>query len=152
MSSLIKILHKRHILAGVFALWLVSFPSPAAGEWPGWLAKITILYGNDSNKVVLGAATNAVDGFENQYTGRAIITGNLAAYFHHPEWGMDTPYFTSDVRSVNLPQEWTFYVSSSYTNQDIKMFWDTSRVPDTITLVLEDVTTGAPLPQALRRT
>jgi hypothetical protein len=143
MSGLIKILNRRHILAGVFALWLLSFPSHASGEWVGWLAKITVSYGNDSNKVTLGAAANAVDGFESSYAGRAVLTGYLMAYFHHPEWGVDTDYFTRDMRSVNLPQEWTLYVSSSYTYQDIKMFWDTSRVPDTVTLVLEDVTTGA---------
>ncbi|MHC4278456.1 MAG: hypothetical protein ACYSTI_14235, partial [Planctomycetota bacterium] len=129
MSGLIKILNKSHILAGIFAFLLVSFPSPAAGEWVGWLATIKLSYANDSNKVIIGAATDAVDGFENGYTGRAIVTGDLVAYLYHPEWGMDTPYFTSDVRSIYLPQEWTISVTSSYTEQDIKMFWDTSRVP-----------------------
>ncbi|MHC4278304.1 MAG: hypothetical protein ACYSTI_13445, partial [Planctomycetota bacterium] len=128
MSGLIKILNKRHILAGIFAFLLVSFPSHAGAE-NAWFATIKVSYANDSNKVIIGAAIDAIDGFENYYTGRAIVTGDLVAYLYRPEWGVDTPYFTSDVRSIYLPQEWTISVTSSYTEQDIKMFWDTSRVP-----------------------
>jgi hypothetical protein len=142
MTGLLKILNKRLILAGVFAFWLIAFPSPSMAAWNGWVAKINVSFGDDSNKVIIGAATDAVDGFESRYTGRALLMGYVQAYFYYPEWGLETPYFTRDMRSIYLPQEWTFYVSSRYTSRDMEMHWDTSRVPDTITLVLEDTTTG----------
>jgi hypothetical protein len=142
MKGIIKILKKRLILAGVSALLLASFSSPAMADWVGWLAKIRVSYANDENKIVLGAAPDAVDGFESRYAGRALLQGYIMTYFHHPEWGDETPYFTRDMRSIYLPQEWTFYVSSRFTNKDMEIRWDTSRVQDTITLVLEDVTTG----------
>jgi hypothetical protein len=141
MKGPIKILKRRLILAGVFALLLASFSMPV-GAGSGWFAKITVSFGNDTSRVAIGAATDATDGFENYYTGRGIFSGYLMAYFYYPEWGLETPYFTSDVKSVYFPQEFTFYVSSRYTYRDTEIRWDTSRVPDTITLVLEDVTTG----------
>ncbi|MHC4278519.1 MAG: hypothetical protein ACYSTI_14565, partial [Planctomycetota bacterium] len=142
MTGIIKILKKRLILAGVLALLLVSFSSPAMADWVGWLAKIRVSYANDENKIVLGAAPDAVDGFESRYAGRALLQGYVMAYFYHPEWGVETPYFMRDMRSIYLPQEWNFHVSSRFTNKDMEIRWDTSRVPDTITLVLEDTTTG----------
>jgi hypothetical protein len=130
------------ILAGVFAFWLAAFPSPAAWAWTGWFARIVVSYNNDAVRVTLGAATDAVDGYNVQYTERA-LPGYLMAYFYHPEWGLETPYFAREMRSINLPKEWTFYISSRFLYEDMEIRWDISRVPDTITLVLEDVTTGA---------
>jgi hypothetical protein len=141
MKRTIKILSKRLVTAGIFVFLLLSLPAPV---WAvsDWLAKIVVSYGNDSSKVALGASTVAVDGFEKRYIERA-FPGYLTAYFYYPEWGLETPYFARDMKSIYLPQEWTFHVSSRFTSKDMEIRWDTSRVPDTITLVLEDVTTGA---------
>ena len=108
---------------------------------PVWKVDITASYGDDSNRLILGAATDATDGFENAYEGRAILAGRLMAYFYHPEWNVDTPYFWSDIRAIDLPEEWVFYVTSDYTNKDIVLSWNID-VPDTVQLYLIDESSG----------
>ena len=107
-----------------------------------WETSIKIYYGDDSNTLYLGADNTATDGFENRWETRALLGGYIQAYFYHPEWGLDTPYYWRDIRDTLLPKEWTFYVASSYTNRQITLSWNISNVPATVNLSLVDEFTG----------
>jgi len=107
-----------------------------------WRADVTASSTGDANTLILGSALDATDGFENAYEARAILSGNLMAYFYHPEWGMETPYFWSDIKDPSLPGEWPFYVSSQYTGRDIVLSWALENVPDTLNLEFVDETLG----------
>lgn len=108
---------------------------------PEWTAKIAATYGLDSNQIILGTAIDATDGFENGYESRAIMAGSLITFFYQPDWAASTPdaaeYFWTDIRATDLPKEWTFYISSSYTNKTINLNWEIT-APDTLLLTLYD--------------
>lgn len=132
---------KQRLMTILFVFILVAIAS-AANAAPAWKARITATYGDDSNSVIIGAATDATDGFENAYEARAILSGVLQTYFSHPEWGADTEYFWTDVRDTALPKEWVFYVYMQYSGRDVTLTWNLD-VPDTVGLKLIDGSTGA---------
>lgn len=125
-------------MASIILVCIFTLPAHSA---TAWTAKITVEYRDDSNKVILGAATDATDGFENGYESRAIISGYLMTYFLHPEFGIDTNYFWTDIRDTTLPKEWIWYVQSRYRNRDHTMTWEID-APDTLELYLMDTVTG----------
>lgn len=108
---------------------------------PLWKADITVSAMTDSNRLILGQAGDATDGFENSYEGRALLSGNLMAYFYHPEWGVDTAYFWSDIKDATLPKEWVFYINSQYADKDITLKWNL-KAPDTLKVYIVDDTLG----------
>ena len=123
------------------ALIIVLHPASsfAIAQWEGG---IKIYYGDDSQTLAFGADPTATDGFENRWETMALLGGYIQAYFYHPEWGLDTPYYWRDIRDTLLPKEWTFYVASSYTNRQITLSWNISNVPATVNLSLVDEFTG----------
>lgn len=140
MDSMMREKFKFPVIAliAVFAATTV-FVSRSFAE-PVWTAEISASAGDDSNRLIIGAATDATDGFENAYEGRAMLAGNLQAYFYHPEWAVDTAYFWTDVRDTLLPKQWDFLVSSKYAAMTIS--WDVSNAPVSVGLVLTDAYSG----------
>lgn len=122
----------------VFALLAAAWPARAE---MAWRVDVTMSVSDDSQRLTLGAANDATDGFENAYETRAVLAGYLTAYFYHPEWGVDTDYFRSDIRDTALPEEWTSYVSSQHVNRDITMSWAID-APETLELRLVDEELG----------
>jgi len=132
---------KRLLILIVTAAALTALAAAPARAELAWSADMQLSVLDDSSRLILGAATDATDGFENAYETRAIIAGYLSAYFYHPEWGVDTPYFWTDIRSASLPNEWVFYVACSYTNRNVSVRW-TLDVPEGLELYFTDDATG----------
>lgn len=133
------------ILISIVFIIMTALPAIAAGRYGStWETTILISYGNDTSLLTLGGDKTATDGFENRWETRALLAGNIKAYFYHPEWGKETPYFWSDIRDLSLPKEWVLYISSTLANQELVIRWDISSVPQEITsLYLVDETTSA---------
>jgi len=127
------------IVALLSFMTLITGMNAVAG--PLWKADITVSAMTDSNRLILGQAGDATDGFENSYEGRALLSGNLMAYFYYPEWGMDTAYFWSDIKDATLPKEWVFYIGSQYTDKDITLKWNL-KAPETLKVYIVDDTPG----------
>lgn len=123
-------------------LIMTSTPSMAQGRYgTAWETTISISYGNDTSLLTIGGDRTATDWFDNRWETRAMLAGSIQAYFYHPEWGKETPYFWSDIRDLRLPKEWSFYVYSTVSNQLLEMRWDGySNIPDTVQLYLIDDT------------
>ena len=132
-----KSVHKG-ILAASILVSVILLPGREANSAYLWKADVIASAMNDSNKLILGQAENATDGFESSYDVRATLSGNFQAYFYHPEWGMDTAYFWNDVRDAALPKEWVFYVNSSYINKETVIRWNFKNVPASLRLYLVD--------------
>ena len=132
-----KSVHKG-ILAASILVSVILLPGREANAAYLWKADVIASAMNDSNKLILGQAENATDGFESGYDVRATLSGNFQAYFYHPEWGMDTAYFWNDVRDAALPKEWVFYVNSSYINKETVIRWNFKNVPDSLKLHFVD--------------
>lgn len=133
------------ILISIVFIIMTALPAIAGGRYGStWETTISVSYGNDTSLLTLGGDKTATDGFENRWETRALLAGNIKAYFYHPEWGKETPYFWSDIRDLSLPKEWVFYISSTLANQELVMRWDISSVPQEITsLYLVDEVTAA---------
>ncbi|HBR16139.1 MAG: hypothetical protein A3G39_07780 [Deltaproteobacteria bacterium RIFCSPLOWO2_12_FULL_43_16] len=122
------------ILISVVFIIMTALPAIAGGRYGStWETTISVSYGNDTSLLTLGGDKTATDGFENRWETRALLAGNIKAYFYHPEWGKETPYFWSEIKDLSLPKEWVFYISSTLTNQELMMRWDISSVPQEIT-------------------
>ena len=132
MNKLIKI--SLLLIAIVF----VSATSVKAEQ--KWIADIGVYFGDDSKHVVFGGAENATAGFDGKYdaTARFMSGSRLVAYFDYPGWGLRTNFVRVDMRDLSLPQEYVFYVSSAYTNQEHTMVWDLSNVPGSAEMSLYD--------------
>lgn len=115
-----------------------------------WLADIRVTYGDDSNRLLLGADNRATDGFDNGFEIRAILGGYVQAYFEHPEWNKETSYFWSDIRYINLPKEWVFYAASYYVNSQMRLSWELTDVPPTVDVFLTDDATGSTIDMKLK--
>lgn len=127
------------LAAAIFTGMIGSVFSPVlAAEPAGWNATISITSGSDSNTLYFGGYEDKLDGQDNSDM-MARLGGRLGAYFEHADWQYG-PYFWSDWRTVYLPQEWTFYVSTTY--GPINMVFDTKSVPDTVKLEFIDESDG----------
>ena len=134
---------KIKIMSIVLILLLIAAPASAKGRYgANWETTITIIYGLDNVRLTIGGDKTATEEFENRWETRAILAGSLNGYFYHPEWGLETAYFWSDIKDLTFPKEWTFYLASGYVNQQISMNWGLADVPDTIELYLTDTTAG----------
>lgn len=135
---------KMKILLTAAIIIMTAFPAIAKSRYGStWETTISISYGNDTAFLTLGADKTATDSFENKWETRALLSGYIQAYFSHPEWGMETSYFWSDIKDLQLPKEWVFYVYSTLSNADLEMRWDSYfNVPDTVELYLIDETDG----------
>jgi hypothetical protein len=127
-------------VASVTLVCVLALPAESAMAWKVKI-KINVEDREDSGKAILGAATDATDGFENAYEARAILSGHLMTYFFHPEWSKDTNFFWTDVRDTALPKEWSWYVQSRYRNREHTMTW-TIDAPEGLELYLMDTVTG----------
>ncbi|MHC4278427.1 MAG: hypothetical protein ACYSTI_14085, partial [Planctomycetota bacterium] len=135
----------RIIYIALSAIFLLTAAVPAlAGSRFGatWEATVSVRYGEDITHLTIGGDTTGTDGYENRWEMKAQLGGDLQAYFNHPEWGRNTPYFWSDIRGLSLPDDWNFYVSYQYTNRTVDLYWDLSDAPDTIELTLVDEYNG----------
>lgn len=115
---------------------LACAPAQEVKAAPVWTAKVKVFNASDANELVIGAASDASDGFDNGYEVRAILSSRLAAYFLYPEWGLETGYFWTDIKDTGFPKEWKFYVVSSVSEQ-IDMVWG-QNVPENIQLTMLD--------------
>ena len=59
-----------------FMLLLAAWPARAE---MAWRADVTMSVSDDSQRLTLGAANDATDGFENAYETRAVLEGYLTA-------------------------------------------------------------------------
>ncbi len=128
------------VAASFMLVCVLSLPAYSAMVWK---AKINVeaVGMSDTGAAILGAATDATDGFENAYEARALLSGYLMAYFRHPEWGQETQFFWTDIRDTTLPKEWSWIVQSRYRNRDHIVSWEID-VPENLELYMMDTVTG----------
>lgn len=126
----------RKSIFAIAILLAMTLPLPRhiyAGS--NWRVTALAASGNDYNKLTFGIDDAATDGFDAQLEIGAFLAGNLYAYFYHPEWG-DVRYLWQDIRDTGLPEDWEFYVASSYGNMTIS--WELAGVPGDVSLSLRD--------------
>ena len=76
------------------------------------------------NNLVVGAAPEATDEFDNAYDARAFLAGPVQAYFAHAgDSGYpDSQQLWHDIRAGGLPQEWAVEVLAD-PGRTVTLFW-----------------------------
>jgi len=128
------------VMASFILVCVLSLPAYSEMVWKAKI-NIEVLDMNDSGQAIIGAATDATDGFENAYESRAILSGYMMSYFRHAEWVQDTQFFWTDIRDTNLPKEWNWIVQSRYRNRDHIVSWVVD-APESLELYMLDTVTG----------
>lgn len=134
----------RTINIALMALLLLAVAAPSyakARYGSQWEVTVSVRYGDDITHLAIGGDKMATDGYDNRWDSKGVLGGYLNAFFYHPEWAKDTPYFWSDIRDLGLPDEWSFSVSARYRTIDI--YWSLSAAPDGLELTFIDDYTGA---------
>lgn len=122
--------------------------SPAgAGVNDGWVMKITAVTGDHRAVVTLGAYPDASDGYDAKYDApvflsKSITLPSVYARFSHPEWERAEQDYIYDIRSLAPWKEWVFEAESVFADQDVKLEWDGSTLPEGYTLTLTDKATA----------
>ena len=128
------------VMASFVLVCVLSVPAYSEMVWKAKI-EIDVPDMGDTGQAILGAATDATDGFENGYESRAVLSGYVMTYFRHSEWGQDTPFFWTDIRDTNLPKEWSWTVQSRYRNRDHVVSWVVD-APEGLELYMMDTVSG----------
>lgn len=123
----------------VMALFLL--PQPAHADWQ---VPLRIESGDAYNRLVIGTDATASDGYDSLWDTYALMTGDIEAYFSHPEWNMVHTYFQRDIRAhaPGSSKIWGVTLNSTLSNSTFTITWDISKLPAGYPAVLVDESTG----------
>ncbi len=115
---------------------------------PLWEIEFKVSRGNAYNRLIIGVAEDATNCHDKIYEMRALLedtTPGIRAYFYHPEWGTESPYFWRDIRSAEFPQIWLLTIearpqSEIFVQWDLKTFKQNQCKP--LRIKLRDLYTG----------
>lgn len=138
----------------VLAIIVPALPAEATGSLVRiWKVPIIFNDGVMENVLYVGGSSAGTEGYDPIEEGDAYPGGSMFAYFYHPEWGRSsvpggTDYYMSDIRSLNLPQTWTFNVKDTLIDRDVAVKWNVDGAKEFmrcegLELVFTDVATGA---------
>ncbi len=68
--------------------------------------------GAATNRLVLGTDPTATDAYDNKFDTVALLKGPVEAYIAHLEYAVEQQKLWRDIRSEELPKEWTIEVNS----------------------------------------
>lgn len=126
------------------------FPGPAQSA--SWQMNLWVKAGSGENRLVIGQEGTATGGYDSQWEVEAFLsrdaqgaqTGDIEAYFSHPEWGLVHVNYWQDIRdSSGGKKSWDLTVSSRLPDALVEIRWDPSQLIDKVALNLIDEKTGA---------
>ena len=122
----------------VLLAWSISIPA-LAEEWEVQIVASTP--GGAENSLYFGQKPNATDGYDSRYEVRAMLSGDIEAYFPHAEWDVVSEHFWRDIKMTEQMKSWVFEVKTALTGSQILLEWNPMKLPEGYTLELTDMTT-----------
>jgi hypothetical protein len=122
-------------LIGILA-WSTSTPAWAA-QW-----EVTIVASTSDgaeNSLYFGQKPDATDGYDSRYEVRALLNGNIEAYFPHPEWDVLAEKVWRDIKAPGQLKSWVFEVNTALSGTEIMLKWDPFKLPEGYTVELTDM-------------
>ncbi len=114
--------------------------SVMAGDWEARIIASTST--GAENRLTFGQRSNATDGFDGRYDMPAFLSGDIMAYFPHPEWDTPAENFWRDIKAPDPQKTWLFYVESVLSGDTLSLTWDSSKLPENYNVFLIDNLTG----------
>lgn len=117
-------------------------PAPGASASPAWQANLSVWQnGSRSGQASFGMNASAADGYDRwDMEMPPPATRNAGIGFVHNDWGADSGFFATDVRSAAGTKEWTLSVLT-YEEGRIDLTWE--GLPGAVDLEVTDLATGA---------
>ena len=118
--------------------WSTSIPA-VAEEWEAQIVASTP--GGAENRLSFGQKPDATDGHDSRYEVRAMLSGDIEAYFPHAEWGVLAEHFWRDIKAPDQMKSWAFEVNTVLSGTEIRLKWDPSKLPEGYSVELTDMAT-----------
>ncbi|MEW6067756.1 MAG: fibronectin type III domain-containing protein [Nitrospirota bacterium] len=128
----------------IMLISIISLAPAYAGS--DWNITLKVSGGGIYDYCIAGVKADATDGFDNLWDipspPASLNTAYINTYFPHPEWNHVFDRFRQDIKSPDLPKEWTFEVASNISGY-LTIQWSDLRniIPDK-EAVLGDVDGG----------
>lgn len=127
-------------------------PTPALSA--SWQMELWVKAGDGANRLVIGQDDSAQDGYDPQWEVMALLpkdekgvqTGDIEAYFPHPEWGLVHVNYWQDLRDPSGGgKTWSLTVNLNPALPDapVDIRWNPSQLIAEVALNLIDEKTGA---------
>ncbi len=128
---------ERMFLAVLLA-WSTSIPA-SAEEWEAQIVASTP--GGAENSLYFGQKPDATDGYDSRYEVRAILSGDIEAYFPHAEWDVLAVLCWRDIKAPDQMKSWVFEVDTALSGVEIMLKWNPLKLPEGYAVELTDMAT-----------
>ena len=123
----------------VLLAWSISIPA-SAEEWEAQIVASTP--DGAENRLYFGQKPDATDGYDSRYEVRAILSGDIEAYFPHTEWDVLAEHFWRDIKAPDQMKSWVFEVGTALSGVEIMLEWVPSELPEGYVVELTDMVTN----------
>ena len=122
----------------VLLAWSTSIPA-SAEEWEVQIVASTP--DGAENRLYFGQKADATDGYDSRYEVRAMLGGDIEAYFPHAEWDVLAEHFWRDIKAPDQMKSWVFEVNTALSGVEIMLKWIPSKLPEGYAVELMDMAT-----------
>ena len=132
------------ILSTTILTTLLIFGSAITGSAAAWQLTLDVSTpdpdsdsGIATNRLTVGTDQTATDAYDNKFDTVALLRGPVEAYIFHPEYAIEQQKLWRDLRSSELPKEWSIEVNSPGESNTINIKWGINS-PDNLNFTLID--------------
>ena len=120
----------------VLLAWSTSIPA-SAEEWEVQIVASTP--DGAENSLYFGQKPDATDGYDSRYEVRAMLGGDIEAYFPHAEWDVLAERFWRDIKAPDQMKSWVFEVNTAISGTEIMLKWNPLKLPEGYAVELTDM-------------
>jgi hypothetical protein len=91
------------------------------------------------NSLYFGQKPDATDGYDSRYEVRAMLGGDIKAYFPRAEWDVLAKHFWRDIKAPDPMKSWVFEVNTAISGTETMLKWNPLKLPDGYAVELTDM-------------
>lgn len=91
------------------------------------------------NSLYFGQKPDATDGYDSRYEVRAMLGGDIEAYFPHAEWDVLAEHFWRDIKAPDQMKSWVFEVNTALSGTETILKWNPLKLPEGYAVELTDM-------------
>ena len=124
----------------VLLAWSTSIPA-SAEEWEAQIVASTP--NGAENSIYFGQKPDATDGYDSRYEVRAMLSGDIMAYFPHAEWDVLAKHLWRDIKAPDQLKSWVFEVNTALSGTETRLKWNPLKLPQGYAVELIDMAQNA---------
>jgi hypothetical protein len=138
-AYLMKTRYIKTVIAVTMLIAICISGTVLAGD--GWEIGIVARVNNADNRIIIGQMTGATDDADAVHDVPAFLSGEIMAYVD-----LDGKAYWRDIReecNTQCMKKWALIVESASEGDEVNLNWEGSDLPDGVSLVLVDLSTGS---------